>query len=262
MKLKKTLAFVLLIALCLSFVGCDGKKADSTDLKSNIKEEVKTEVDAEKIKNIMIIGDSYSTYEGYIPEGYLSYYQIEQEYEPKLSGVDKTWWKLLADEMDYNIVLNDSYSGATICSRVSDDNVFDSSYVARFDKLVENGFFEENSVDTVFIFGGTNDSAGRVDLGQPKYSDYTPEDLKESVPALCYLINRIREVRSDMQIVVILNTELKERYHNGYVSVCKKLDVPYLELELIDKAQGHPTELGMEQIKDQIVTRILKKQDK
>ncbi len=255
MKIKRLLAFVLTLVLGFCLVGC-------SDKTQNITEEGKAEVNAEKIKNIMIIGDSYSTYEGYIPDGYLSYYQTEQQHEPKLSGVDKTWWKLLADEMGYNIVHNDSYSGATICSRVSDDNVFDSSYVARFDGLIENGFFEENLVDTVFIFGGTNDSAGRVNLGEPKYSDYTPEDLKSSVPALCYLISRIREVKPGMQIVVILNTDLKERYHNGYVSVCKELSVPYVELQAIDKAAGHPTELGMEQIKDQLIDKILKKQDK
>ncbi|MBR4881618.1 MAG: SGNH/GDSL hydrolase family protein, partial [Clostridia bacterium] len=65
-------------------------------------------------KNIFILGDSYSTFEGYNPEGYSIFYP------PKLPGgidvmtVEQTWWRILADRFGWNIVRNSSFSGTTI----------------------------------------------------------------------------------------------------------------------------------------------------
>ncbi|MBQ6902581.1 MAG: hypothetical protein IJN71_06195, partial [Oscillospiraceae bacterium] len=68
--------------------------------------------------NVFIIGDSYSTYEGYIPEGYDFYYSDERKDNPIVNGVEKTWWNMLANENNLNIILNDSFSGSTICNTV------------------------------------------------------------------------------------------------------------------------------------------------
>lgn len=40
--------------------------------------------------NILIMGDSYSTYDGYIPKGYHFYYSDERNEEPIVNGVEKT----------------------------------------------------------------------------------------------------------------------------------------------------------------------------
>ena len=55
--------------------------------------------------NVFIMGDSYSTYEGYIPEGYHFYYSDERKEKPIVKGVEKTWWKILANENN-NIFYN------------------------------------------------------------------------------------------------------------------------------------------------------------
>ncbi len=47
------------------------------------------------LKNIVIFGDSYSTYEGCIPEGYATYYsKIGCADGPSVTKMDKeeTWW--------------------------------------------------------------------------------------------------------------------------------------------------------------------------
>ena len=67
-------------------------------------------------KNIFIMGDSYSTYGGYIPQGYNCYYDDLRTDEPVIKGVEKTWWKILVNRMDYNIAMNDSFSGSTVCN--------------------------------------------------------------------------------------------------------------------------------------------------
>ena len=64
-----------------------------------------------KNEKIMIFGDSYSTFEGYIPEEYAVYYPRHD-----VSDVSKTWWYMLANETASEIVLNNSWSGSTICN--------------------------------------------------------------------------------------------------------------------------------------------------
>ena len=64
------------------------------------------------LKNIVILGDSYSTYEGCIPEGYPTYYSKTGRIEgPSVSKMDKeeTWWLRLTKETGDVIVHNNAY---------------------------------------------------------------------------------------------------------------------------------------------------------
>ncbi|MBR3847806.1 MAG: hypothetical protein IKM21_00770 [Oscillospiraceae bacterium] len=202
------------------------------------------------MKNIFILGDSYSTYGGYIPDGYHAYYSDGMEIIPVVRGVEKTWWKMFEKENDLNIVLNDSFSGSTVCNTVREYLTVETSFISRIDKYIAEGFFAENKIDTMFIFGGTNDSWIDAPVGSLKYSDWTADDLKCVLPAFCYLIDRAKEVVED--ILVIINSELKSEITEGFMEACKKNNVRYLGLCEIDKENGHPTEMGMRQIADQV----------
>ena len=98
--------------------------------------------------NIFIIGDSYSTYEGYIPEGYHFYYSDERKENPIVKGVEKTWWNMLANENNLNIILNDSFSGSTICNTVRETYDVESSFVSRIDKYIAKNFFNRKQDET------------------------------------------------------------------------------------------------------------------
>lgn len=200
--------------------------------------------------NIFIMGDSYSTYNGYIPEGYHFYYSDEREDSPVVKGVEKTWWNILVNKNNLNLVLNDSFSGSTVCNTVREALSVESSFVSRIDKYISEGFFDENEIDTMFIFGGTNDSWIDSPIGSPKYSDWTSEDLKCVLPAFCYLIDKAKKVVND--IIVIINSDLKEEITKGFANICEKNNVTCLCLKEIDKENGHPTELGMNQISEQV----------
>ena len=202
-------------------------------------------------KNIFIMGDSYSTYKGYIPSGYYFYYSDEREKAPIVKGVEKTWWNILSNEKNFKIILNDSFSGSTICNTVREALTVESSFVSRIDKYIAENLFAENKIDKVFIFGGTNDSWIGSPIGELKYSDWTAEDLKYVLPAFCYLIDRVKKVVED--ITVIINTGLKEEISNGFIKACKEFEVKYLCLKEIDKENGHPTEIGMSQISEQVM---------
>ena len=203
---------------------------------------------------VFIMGDSYSTYAGYIPKEYHFYYSDEKKDAPIVNGVEKTWWKILEKENNLDIIRNDSFSGSTICNTVRENLSVESSFISRIDRYINENFFVQNNIKTMLIFGGTNDSWIDSPVGELKYSDWTDDDLKCVLPAFCYLINRAKKVVEDM--VVIINTDLKQEITEGFIEACEKNEIKYLCLKEIDKENGHPTELGMKQISEQVMKRL------
>jgi len=204
----------------------------------------------EIMKNVLIMGDSYSTYQGYLPEGYHTYYSDERTSPPIVHGVENTWWRILTGEMGLNLVCNDSFSGSTVCNTVRPALSVDSSFLRRMDKYLAEGFFSENKIDLMLIFGGTNDSWIDAPVGRLQYADWTEEDLKNVLPAFCYLLSRAKPAVGE--VVVLLNTGLKEEITGGFREACGHYGIRYLDLKEIDKECGHPTELGMRQIAGQV----------
>lgn len=211
------------------------------------------------MKNIFIMGDSYSTYKGYIPEEYAAYYSDEREAEPIVAPVSNTWWKKLVFEMNLNLVCNDSYSGSTVCNTTRPELPLSSSFVNRMDSYINKDFFSENNIDTVFIFGGTNDSWIDSPVGELMYEKWSEDALKCVLPAFCYILDRIKKTNEAVRVVVILNTDLKPEITENFVIACEKFGTEYIRLCEIDKKNGHPTVLGMEQIKNQVKDFLTKK---
>ena len=122
------------------------------------------------------------------------------------------------------------------------------------DKDIEENFFSENKIDLMLIFGGTNDSWINAPIGELCFSDWTEEQLKCVLPAFCYLIHRAKEVVGE--VVVLLNTGLKPEITDGFRDACQQSGVRYLYLQEIEKEHGHPTEVGMEQIAEQVAAQM------
>lgn len=209
------------------------------------------------IKDFIILGDSYSTFRGFIPEENESYYPNRKECQVKDHRL--TWWYRFAEMMQANLVLNDSWSGATVCytGRISPEYAYRSSFVNRFRLIKESGLFNEKKIDTVLIFGGTNDSwLEGTPKGEEMLSGWHEEDLYSSLPAISYLIYSFKEAIPDANIIFIINNGLNERIVNAIKSASEHFGTSYIQLENIDKVSGHPTELGMEQICEQICDAV------
>ena len=218
--------------------------------------------------NIFILGDSYSTFSGYIPEGYAPYYDEDGPWYLKVnpemkmntndvSNVTHTWWYDFTKE-NGTLLQNCSWSGTTICNTgydgVDNSNV---SFIGRIDKLIEEGYFLENRIDTFLLFGGTNDSWANAPIGEQVYSGWTKDDLYNVLPAFSYLIYRIIKNVSNAKIYCIINDGLKAEITDFYKSVCKKENIDVIELHDIDKVCDHPTIKGMSTIKEQIIRYIM-----
>lgn len=204
------------------------------------------------------MGDSYSTFYGYIPEHYAAYYWQNPDPIHGLSMPEQTWWHQLISENNANLVRNDSWSGSCICHTGYDgeDCSETSSFVYRIDMLDANRFFTENQIDTFFIFGGTNDSWSGAPLGELQFSDWQKSDLYNVLPAICYLMKRAKELIPSANIICVINDGLKAEITEGMKAVCRHYGIRYAELEGIDKIDGHPTPKGMIQIKEQIYKQV------
>lgn len=66
------------------------------------------------MKQISIIGDSISTYYGYVPDGYKVYYNEEMALKNQLTSVDDTWWRIVCKHLGAEICVNNSYSGSRV----------------------------------------------------------------------------------------------------------------------------------------------------
>ena len=212
------------------------------------------------MKKFMIIGDSYSTHKDYIPAGYAHYYCTggRSENEPVTDLTpEETWWGRLIKKTGAELVRNDSWSGSPLgfvgwsgdCSR-------SSSFIYRYEQLCESGFFEKNELDTIFVFGGTNDSWINVPLGEEKYEGFEREEFFTVLPAVCYFMSKLKEDHPDKRIVFIANCGIKPEIVECMKNGAARLGAECVVLHDVDKMSGHPTSLGMEQICEQVIEQL------
>jgi len=205
--------------------------------------------------NTVIFGDSYSTFAGHIPEGYAVYYTEHDRPETDVRKVTETWWHLLHSETDSNLLLNNSWSGSTIgyTGYNNTDCSASSSFIYRFEKLLADGFFTENRVDTVFVFGGTNDSWCGASVGSLMYGDWKKEDLYSVLPAVTRFFSRLREALPGTEIICLINCDLKPEIMDGMEAAAVHYGIRSVRLHDVHKNCGHPTVAGMRDICDQVL---------
>ncbi|MCQ2066424.1 MAG: SGNH/GDSL hydrolase family protein [Bacteroidaceae bacterium] len=197
-------------------------------------------------KKVSVLGDSYSTYQGIIPEGYSTFYPDAHN---DVKEVEQTWWSLYIKAMGYQLEKNDSWGGTTICGTGymrMDSSA--SSFIARMDRL--------GNPDIIFVFGGTNDAWANSPVGEYKYSDWTKEDCKAFRPALACLLDGLQKQYPNAKIYSILNSELREEINESMRTVCEHYGVQLIELHDIEKQNGHPSVKGMEAISQQLQEAI------
>ena len=208
--------------------------------------------------NIMIFGDSYSTFKDAVPKGYAVYYTTEREAGPNITEISDTWWHSLISETGSTLVLNDSWSGSTICytGYSGADTSKTSSFITRLNRYLEEGFFEKEKIDTVFIFGATNDNWADAPIGSLMYENIEKGDLYSVLPAICYFLGKLKDALPKANIVFIINTELKPEISSAIKEAASHYGIRSVSLSDIDKEAGHPTVLGMKQIKEQVMAAL------
>lgn len=194
-----------------------------------------------------ILGDSYATFRGYVLEGQPCYYPNPEKVDDVLAPED-TWWYQIMQRNNMQIITNDSYSGATVCTTVRDKQPLSSAFTER----ARRSFSGDTQLDYIFVLGGTNDSWLDRPIGQIEFSGRTEESLRMVLPAYCDVLDYIKQHNPQTVIVVVINTELHPDIHAGILKAAEHYGAVAVELSEIDKQNGHPSALGMRQIADQI----------
>ncbi len=208
-----------------------------------------------------ILGDSYSTYEGYLtPDTNLIWYfhPTNKELHSKndVRSVEQTWWYQVIERMAGKLEINNSYSGSTICctgykhGNAAHADYSDCAFITRSNKL--------GNPDVILVCGATNDSWAGAPIGEYVYGNWTSKELYEFRPAMAKLLHDLRANYPLARILFILNTDLKPSINESVHTICHHYGIPCLDLKGIDKQQGHPSISGMKAFADQ-VTNYLRK---
>lgn len=211
---------------------------------------------------ISILGDSYSTFVGWVvPDTNLIwYYPIESQYHQKgndVCSVEQTWWHQVIKRMGAKLERNNAYSGATICytgyrpkKDMPNADYSDRAFITRSNWL--------GNPDVILVCGATNDSWCGAPIGDYVFGNWSNEQLYSFRPAMAKLLYDLKGNYPMARIVFILNSELKDEINESVHTICKHYNVPCLDLHNIEKQSGHPSVAGMKAFADQVV-EFLKK---
>lgn len=196
------------------------------------------------VKKISIIGDSISTYEEYVPEGYKTFYPYPTA---DVSDVNLTWWMKAINKLGGKLFINNSYSGSCVSTGGSSA----SQSMERLSKLVVNG----ETPDVIIIYMGSNDC----------HVPYTVNSFKSAYKKM---LTNLKQICPNSEIVLCTlptsNLYTKEN-QNAYNNVITEFATNYklVNLDKVDITNylvdsAHPNKDGMEKIAEQIVKDILK----
>jgi len=120
---------------------------DSIDKQKNDTSSASTgDSIVERVRSFSVLGNSISTYSGYIPSGYANYYTASK------LDVKDTWWMQLSSKDDLELASNASWSASFVTNKTGENaNSFFTSE-NRIKALSAKGI-----PNIIFVLGGTND---------------------------------------------------------------------------------------------------------
>lgn len=113
-----------------------------------------------KGKSISILGDSISTYQGYIPSGYACFYPETQN---DVKDVTQTWWMQVLYNTGMRLAVNGSYSASAVCG---DSQAEDSSAGCSTRRINELMGTDGTVPDVILVYMGANDFFRSMELGK------------------------------------------------------------------------------------------------
>lgn len=202
------------------------------------------------MERVTILGDSYSTFAGCVPEGNYLYYPNAGI--PEIKSPADTWWSLLTTRRGMRLLVNDSSSGTTVSARVRPEHKPSDAFIHRMKNTLSDRGVCGEKPDVILLFGATNDSWIDNEVGALQFADWTEADLCRVLPAYCYMLDYVTAHNPQARIVGIINTDLKEAIQCGIAQACAHYGVASVQLHDISKINGHPDAMGMRQICAQV----------
>lgn len=171
-------------------------EADSADdgTAQNGEEPAAETVSLEGI-GISILGDSISTYDGWIPEGFHVFYPLSGD----LTDVSQTWWKSLVDETGMELCANNSSSGSTcIGDSLRIDDPGSGCSDGRLSFLAGS---QGRLPDVIVVYMGTNDLLKGIPIGDNDGTKLVEEgDIENFSDAYCMILDKLASYYPTAQI--------------------------------------------------------------
>ena len=205
-------------------------------------------------KTVSIVGDSYSAFTGWVPEG------NNVSYDGTFNGVasfSSMWWFKVIQKFNMSLMLNESWSGSTICNtgyNASDATA--TSFLTRITKRYGATNTLGQKPQVLFVLGGLNDTWANSPVGNVKYSDWTTDDLKTTLGAYSKMINDILLYNPGIEIINFEYAAVSQAIRDGKALICENFGVKNVPISAVDSLAGHPTTQGMQQIVDQIIAAL------
>ncbi|MBW5474267.1 SGNH/GDSL hydrolase family protein [Enterococcus gallinarum] len=132
-------------------------------------------------KKISFLGDSITTYAGYIPTGNVAFYPSSGA----IKDVNLTWWKKLIDKSSgkLELLVNNSWSG----SRVTTTGGTDSAGITRAELLDS----QTDNPDIIIVYMGVNDFNNNVPIGTFDGTSALPNVTTTFGEAYGILLNKV-----------------------------------------------------------------------
>ena len=197
---------------------------------------------------VTFLGDSFTTFRGYITEGNATWYPREAS---NVKQVRQTWWRQFAAENGLRILENNSYSGSFV-SNSDVTGLSSQSFLKRAELL-------SGSPDLIVVLGGTNDVWNAVPVGDVIYDDFTAEALETFTPALSKLFSDLIARFPNSDILYIAPPAVSGDYLQNAITVCEHYGIFIISIkEGMSTMSDHPDKLGMWQINTTIMDEIYK----
>ena len=147
-------------------------------------------------KKVSIIGDSISTFSGYLPDGYSAYY-------PKsgadVNSVEDTWWKKVLNKTGMTLLKNASWASSAVAG---DDT--QGAIVASSDSRIDDLADGSTTPDIIIVLMGTNDFARSYQIGTFTDTDTIPtaSNVADFKPAYAKMLYKIQQAYPDAKVFV------------------------------------------------------------
>lgn len=144
---------------------------------------------------LSILGDSISTFDDWIPEGYYDFYPMNGA----VADVGQTWWKMVLDDTGMQLCVNGSSSGST-CAGDSTGTADPQHGCSDF--RINGLTAADGSIpDVIIVYMGTNDFIKAVPLGDNDGTKAVAEGSIENFSdAYCLILDKLHVRYPDAQI--------------------------------------------------------------
>ena len=236
-------------------------------------------------KVISILGDSISTFAGYIPtaDGFNLEHLSRYLQDNLLTDVSETWWMQVINALDAKLGINDSWRSTEVYNSIDAEvnGAYDGTKacmasLTRIQNLGSNG-----TPDVILFFGGTNDITQNRPLGSfdaasvPANPDLTSVKWETVADAYVAAIMRMQYYYPDAIIIAILpyyrSAQVKDsrvdEFNALFTEICDYFDISCVDTRTCGISAGnlpdgtHPDAVGMDYISAAVLATLLSERE-